>query len=76
MNWRVPNANGNPTAWRFEEQAGAFACVGCGSRWAYYRNFMFIRNINAADIDDTGCPSACPGDRGVVNSNVLRKPVK
>jgi len=58
----------------FEGGPGA-SCAGCGERVMYLRNVQLIRNIDPADIDDTGCPSACLGDSGAVNDNVHRKVV-
>jgi hypothetical protein len=60
--------------WMVEYDSSQQRCVDCQDRFIYTRNHFFVRNISQADIDDTGCPLNCPGDRGAVNGNVFRKP--
>lgn len=75
--YKVPWHNQNTVqTWRPAEYDGSQVSCDCGLRTSYERNVIMIRNIDAADIDDTGCPGSCPGDSGPVGTNVFRKPVQ
>jgi hypothetical protein len=63
------------TRWRIEYDSSQASSPGSTDRLAYERNNMIIRNIAPTDIDDTGCPLNCLGDKGAVSRNVFRKPL-